>query len=231
MDLLIKALLYLHIGTGFASLVLFWLPIFLPKGGKGHRLVGKWYVYLMWVVVCTAAILSVKNLVIGNTNMGIFLGFISLITANPLWYGISVLRNKRTISARYRYTHLSFRTMIILSSIAMISYGISLKGGGGAVLMFIFGGLGLADIPRFIKDLRKPVEKIEWFKDHLVGMCTSGIAAYTAFFVFGANNYLQSVLSGYWGVIPWVAPTVIGITGIFLAVRYYRKKGAISSKG
>ena len=95
MEFIVKTLLFLHVTFGFTSLVLFWLPVFLKKGGKGHFIIGKLYVVAMWIVVATAALLSVKNVIIGKYFMSAFLGFISLITANPLWYGMAILKKKQ----------------------------------------------------------------------------------------------------------------------------------------
>ena len=99
METLSKALLSTHVIAGFISLVLFWIPIFTKKGGKIHTLVGKIYIYLMWIVVISAGILSVENAYQGNYLMASFLGFLTLITSNPLWYG--------TVS----YTHLTLPTI------------------------------------------------------------------------------------------------------------------------
>lgn len=228
MDFISNALLSLHIITGFISIVLFWIPIFTRKGGKNHRLIGKLYVRLMWIVVLSAAILSIENLLTGQPIMGAFLGFVALITANPLFYGIAILKQKKGLSSTYQTLHLLFKASIVLTGIALIAYGISLGGQGTAVLMFIFGGLGVADLPGLIRDLRNPPKEVEWFKEHLVGMCTSGIAAYTAFFVFGASRFFQALFPGYWAVIPWVAPTVIGVIGIRYTVNQYRKKNVIA---
>ena len=228
MEIVLKALLYLHIITGFASLVIFWIPIFTRKGGINHRRLGKIYVQLMWIVVATAAILSVKNLIIGNTIMGAFLGFISLITASPIWYGVAILKHKQGLSDAYRRNHLLFHLAIVITAFALIAYGIYLRGEGAAVLLFIFGGLGLTDLPKVIRNLKSPPQKAEWLKEHLIGMCSSGIAAYTAFLVFGANQFLHSYLPGYWAIIPWIAPGVIGTFGIRYGVNHYRKKRMIA---
>jgi hypothetical protein len=47
LEFIVKILLFPHVTFGFISLVLFWLPVFMRKGGKGHRVVGKLYVYAM----------------------------------------------------------------------------------------------------------------------------------------------------------------------------------------
>lgn len=227
MDLFFKALLGMHIAAGFTSLLLFWIPIFTRKGSLEHRRIGKLYVWLMWIVVSTAAILSIENLFTGQVNMALYLGFIALITADPIWYGVAILKHKKGVSDRFMHMHLAFQITIAIAGLGLILYGISIGGKGMAVLMFIFGGLGLSNIPGIIQTIKSPSDKFQWFKDHIVGMCTSAIAAYTAFFVFGGNQFFSSFLPGYWAIIPWVAPTFIGTFGIKYTVNHYRKKGAI----
>lgn len=229
MEFIIKTLLFLHVTFGFTSLALFWLPVFLKKGGKGHVMVGKLYVYAMWVVVGTAALLSIKNVIIGKYFMASFLGFISLITANPLWYGIAILKKDRIRSSMRG--RVLYESVILLYSVALLSaafYGIW-AGNDANVLLFIFGGLGLTSIPTMLKLRKTEPNEIDRVKEHMVGLLTSGIAAYTAFFVFGGYTWMSKLLPGMWGVLPWVAPGVVGGLGITLGVKYYRKRGMIKA--
>jgi len=227
MEIIAKALLFLHVSFGFTSLVLFWLPVFIKKGGKGHRTIGKLYVIAMWIVVGTAALLSVKNIIIGKYFMAVFLGFISLITANPLWYGMAILRPKVQDSVRFHWMRTAFDGVIALAGVLMLTYGIVLQGKNSAVLLIIFGCLGLTGIPSFFRNLKGPREKEDRIRLHMTGLLTSGIAAYTAFFVFGGYMWMEKIFPGMLGVIPWVAPGVVGAIGITLGVKYYRKRGLI----
>lgn len=231
METAIDILRILHIATGFISLIAFWIPVIVQKGGKAHRLSGKAYVVLMWIVSSTAAILSVKNVWIGDYQKAAFLGFIAMITAHALWYGIAILNNKKEQKARYQLGRIIFSSTIVASAFALIAYGFALQAEGAGVLMFIFGGLGLTELPNLINRLRTPSTRMPWLKEHIVGMCSSGIAAYTAFFVFGGSQFFSSVLPGYWGIIPWVAPGLIGTFGIRYAVkRFVRKPGLKAAK-
>ena len=224
MEVISKGLLSMHVIAGFGSLVLFWLPMFTRKGGKWHRLIGKAYVWLMWIVVSTAAILSVENLVQGNYVIAAFLGFLSVITANPLWFGISVLKNKEELSLSYRKAHLAFNIVIFLFGVVLIGYGIALKASGVGVLMLIFGFLGVANIGSIIKAIKTPRTHTNWFDDHLTELITTGIAAYTAFLVFGARQFLEGMITGYWSIIPWLLPTVLGMVGIRFARKYFKSE-------
>jgi len=230
MEFIVKALLFLHVSFGFTSLVLFWLPVFLKKGGKGHVISGKLYVIAMWVVVSTAALLSIKNMIIGKYFMAAFLGFIALITANPLWYGMAILRPRSQQTKRFQATHTVLDGLMSITGLLLLCWGIYLGGKGNAVLLLIFGGLGCTVIPSFIKKLTKPYQDEDRIKGHMVGLLTSGIAAYSAFFVFGGYTWMQQILPGMWQVVPWVAPGIIGAIGITYGVKYYRRKGLVMDR-
>lgn len=220
MDTISKALLTIHIFAGFSSLVLFWIPIFLKKGSDWHIKIGKIYMVLMWIVVISAAILSIKNIIIGSYIMASFLGFLALITANPLWYGIAILKNKNGLSLNYRKKHMTFNILITIAGLALLLFGIYLKGQNAGLLMIIFGILGLSTGKEVVSMYRNPKEKSNWIVEHIDGMLTSGIAAYTAFAVFGAGSFMENVFQGYWSILPWIMPTILGTIGL----RYYKNK-------
>lgn len=228
METIAQILLYIHITIGFASLILFIIPIISRKGGKLHRRIGKLYVLGMWVVVSTAAILSIYDLFIGKINQGIFLGFISCLSARPLWYGIAILKEKKNISNSYIRIKLILDSILLFIGILLVIYGILLqsRGEGTGVLMLIFGGLGITTLSDVKKGLKGIPDGNNWIQTHLIGMMISGITAYTAFFVFGGNSYLRAYLDGYWGVIPWILPTIIG----FPIIKYWKRKYASKQK-
>ena len=69
-----------------------------------------------------------------------------------------------------------------------------------------------------------PVPKRAWMYEHLGAMLGSGIAFHTAFAVFGSTRLFDIGLTGWVAIIPWIAPTAIGIPAIFLWTRHYRLK-------
>ena len=225
MEQLSKLMLGVHVFCGFSSLVLFWVPIFTKKGGKAHRLVGKAYVYLMWVVVITAFLLSIENLVQGYYAVAAFLGFLSLISCNPLWYGIAILKHKKALTPGYRNIHLTFNILIFVSGLALLAYGLYLGGKNLGILMIIFGILGLGAGGDILREYRNPQFTANWYKEHYKGMITTAIAAYTAFAAFGGREFFADLLTGYWMILPWVLPTVIGIS----IIRYMERQGAMPS--
>ncbi|MEM6807016.1 MAG: hypothetical protein AAF696_36785 [Bacteroidota bacterium] len=216
-----------HVIAGFISLVLFWLPIFTRKGGKAHRKIGILYVYCMWFVVISAGILSVKNVIIGDHTSAIFLGFLTFITGNPLWYGVAILKNKRGISDQYKRIHFAINGVIILFGLMMITYALLNLDKGVSILMLFFGLLGVSSLPQMIRDYKTQLAGKSWFKEHYVGMVTTGTAAYTAFFAFGGRQYLDGILTGYWQILPWILPTILTFVGLYFARKYYEKKGIL----
>jgi hypothetical protein len=222
MEIIAKTLLAGHIGAGFTSLILFWVPVFTRKGGINHRRVGNYYVWAMWWVVISAALLSFKNVLIGDMLMAAFLGFLALITGKPLWLGISALNNKSHQSHGYRCAQLIMSGLVVVSGLGLIGYGVALGGTGVAVFMIIFGVLGLASIFDFVANLDKHAVPKHWLEEHIASMCITGIAAQTAFLAFGAQSMFSQLYGSYWSVVPWVAPTVVGIIGIRVAITRYK---------
>ncbi len=217
-----NTLIYLHIFAGGLSLALFWLPVVSRKGGISHRQVGRYYVNAMWVVVGTAVLLSVLNWLNGETILAIFLGFLALLTANPLWHATAVLQEKGQVSLRFRKLSLVYELALGIAGLALVLYAFSLSNPTLKALMIIFGSLGLLSLPRAITAWRTPVAKIDWIGEHIEGICGTGIAAYTAFFAFGGRRFFEDLLPGMWMVLPWIIPAIVGTVGI----RWARKKYA-----
>lgn len=230
MEAITKVLLATHVFIGMTSIILIWIPIFLKKGSKYHILIGKTYVFLMWVVVLSAGLLSIKNILIGEFVMAAFLGFLAIITANPLWYGIAILKNKKGLSDSYRKKHMAFNGLIAVTGVLLFAYGIFLEGQNAGILMIIFGILGMSSGKDVLDSYRGKNENKSWIEEHISGMLVSGIAAYTAFAVFGGRNFFSEYLNGYWSILPWVMPTIVGLIIIKYYKNSYLKKKSISTK-
>ncbi|MEM9821591.1 MAG: hypothetical protein AAF985_10985, partial [Bacteroidota bacterium] len=145
----------------------------------------------------------------------------------PLWYGIAVLKHKKELSPGYRRIHMAFNIMIFLSGLALLCYGLTLGGRQLGPLMIIFGILGISSGIDIIREYRNPQFTANWYKEHYKGMIITAIAAYTAFITFGGRSFFAELLSGYWMIIPWVGPTVIGIAIIRYMDRQHKKRKAL----
>lgn len=219
-EILNSILLPVHIFFAFGSLVIFWIPVFTKMGGDAHRKTGKAYVISMWVVVITSIWLSFNNILEGQYYFAAFLGFIAVITANPLWYGMAILKNKKGRTKSYNQKQMAFNVFIALTGLALFITGMNIGADNGGILLMIFGILGMTTGVAIFKDLRNPPTEANWLFTHVRGMIVSGIATYTAFFAFGGRTLFEHILTGHWMILPWVAPTVIGI----IIMRRVRKK-------
>lgn len=220
MQAIFDMILPFHILMGVLSLVLFWVPVFSKKGGMVHKKSGKGFVWAMWLVLITSVLLCIIRCIQGHHHIASFLAFISLITAQPLWYGIAVLRSKERITPRMITIRRVLLWSIMLAGLGMLVASFVLPGGLLNTLMMIFGILGLLSGRKAFWSDEAFQSKYYWLIDHIDGMITSGIAAYTAFFAFGGRTMLAHWLEGQWQVLPWVLPTVIGV----ISIRTLKKK-------
>lgn len=217
-------ILKLHIPAGFISLILFWIPVFTKKGGNTHRKVGIWYFRTMWVVVATAAILSVLNIILGKYFQAAFLGFLTVLSGHPLWYSYEILNQKKVWSDRYFFIRKVFSWALFITSLGMIGTAFYLRFQGFGLLFAFFGLLGIGAIRDALMTKEVAMDKEKWLPMHLSGTIISGVAAYTAFLAFGAGTMFADLLPGTLQVIPWILPTVIGVVFIKLQKKKYNLK-------
>lgn len=223
MELFTRILLAIHVIAGFTSIFIFWLPMLTKKGGRIHKLSGKLYVYAMWVVTLSAMMLCVKNVVIEKYNSALFLGFLSFITAGPLWYGITILKHRNGPSIRLKKIQLALNIVILGMAVFMILYNTFVLD-GRHILMYIFGGLGLTALPAIIRYSKGKTNGRNHIQEHAIGMVTTAIAGYTAFFAFGGRNFFGEIFTGNLMIIPWVLPGVLGtIANIYCGRKYASK--------
>lgn len=230
-----QALLILHVSAGFTSLGLFFIPIFARKGGKLHNRVGRIYVYGMWTVIITALLMCGIRYYQGNYIQALFLGYLALLTSQPLYHAVAILKNKRKKSVGMRRIDFSLRLALALCSPLLIGFGLEWWGPGGHPLLIVFGGIGgFAAIPSIVKDIRGTHQPYNWLEEHLSGMLVSAIAAFTAFFSFGGNRIFGTAFSGNLQLLTWIAPTVIGVAAIRIykyRLRQKKQKGAAAGAG
>ncbi len=224
MESIHRYLTIIHIIAGSFSLILFWIPVITKKGGKTHRKVGIWYYRTMWVVVVTAAILSVINTILGNYTAAIFLGYLTVLSGYPLWYSYEILNQKKAWTDRYFYIRKAFTWILFIAGLVMIGGAIYFKFQEVGVLMAFFGLLGISAIRDALMTKEVAMEKEKWLKMHITGTIISGIAAYTAFLAFGGRAFFADLLPGAFQVIPWILPTVLGVIFIKLQKKKYKLK-------
>jgi len=216
-----RYLLGFHIIAGSISLITFLIPLFVKKGGNIHRKVGWVYVYTMWAVIISALLLSIINIFTKDYTSALFLGFLAVLTATPLWSAIAILSNKKNLSHRYINIKkiLSGFTFVFGVANFIAAFVIGFKH-SMAVLLIFFGIIGCLTGKDVLQSAEKLNTQTNWLNEHLSGMITGGIAAYTAFFAFGGSSFFGNLFSGYGMIVPWVSPTIIGM----ILIKRYKKK-------
>ncbi len=246
MQMFYQGLLGLHVLLGTVGLVAFWTPALTRKGGKLHRKAGWFYVWAMLGMVASAALLSVLLITLPlvihparagataaqitrhATNIragGAFFGYIALLTFTAGWQGIRVLSAKKGIGEMRTPFNIGLNVVNVVAGLGGIYMGLQM----GQPLFVIFGAIAFAPAAIFLNRLRRNREaKMYWFMEHISGMLTTGIAAYTGFFVNGGARLMSHLFAHAPGLqyIPWVAPTIIGSFCIARLQRVYRRKFA-----
>ena len=236
MEWLMDGVRLIHVGAGFVGLAAFWVPVFTRKGASRHRLFGKVFKYSAYIVL-TAAFVSVGYHIVdallrgvspgdapGQFGFVVFLGYIAIATAVVLRHGLTVLEHKRSLSEMNRPLDRGLAWTAIGASVVIIAYAVYYNP-PNAILLYALSPLGLL-IGRGILAAVKAEEGPQraWFYEHMGSMIGTGIAFHTAFAVFGSLQLWDLGLSGWIAVIPWVAPTLLGMPAIFIWTRHYQKK-------
>jgi hypothetical protein len=198
------------------------VPLVTKKGSRRHRLFGKVFSRAMMVVAVTGIPLIVDR-ISRDTQFGLFLIQIFVLTAMSVWFGLRALQAQpNTPQQRFTAERIG----------AAVALGLSLAGFAFAAWrqVLVFGGFGALTSMLALQWLRfflKPyAEPQKWLLMHLLGMCTLAIAAVTAFAVTNAAT-LGVPHSLRWLV--WLGPPVLGGVGIGIWQRVWRARfGAVA---
>jgi hypothetical protein len=238
---LFQALRMIHIGFGTVALVVFWVPIAAPKGGKLHVRIGWTYVVCMSVVVLTAFTMSglayrfplevrhfnhvlsaaeAVNYTEAAHRFATFLAFLGGVTLAAGWQGIGVLRTRKNPNGLRNPFTLALNAAIVLAAIAVLSMGLHTNN-----WTFIgMSAVGLVSAGNLAYLMRKPQTKMHWWYEHVSSMIATAIAGYTAFLVFGGARLMPGLAASRYYVVIWLLPTAIGTPAIALTIAYYRRK-------
>ncbi len=224
----------LHIGAGFVGLAAFWLPLFAKKGGRVHKTAGNVFKYCAYIVLAAAvaglavyfAQAAAAGVAWNDPQLAflIFLSYLTYVTYLSLHQGLQVLSAKRDLSSLNSPWNRLLAFGAIGLSVAIVAYAVSFRP-SNQILLFalsplgILGGLGVLTTIRG----QRPESKA-WFYEHMGNMIGCGIAFHTAFAVFGSQAIFNLSLPGWMQVIPWIAPTLIGVPAITIWTRYYQRK-------
>ena len=155
--------------------------------------------------------------------MSLFLLMLSVLVYTSLRHGILALRQKTEPGALRHAPH-----RLLIGALGALGAIVGILGLiNTAVLLMIFGGISVAAAFSMRRDtlVEQPDRKARLVA-HFNGLIGSGIGVYTAFFAFGGSRFLAEVLPGYWQVVPWVLPAIIGTIIINRLEKSYKRPAA-----
>jgi hypothetical protein len=239
---LFQGLRWIHIAAGTVALIVFWIPVSLSKGSRGHIRAGWIYVACMAVIVLTAFLMSgltfadplgvraithpltdqeTARLIHTSRLFAIFLSYLAAVTLAAGWQGVWVLRTRRNPKSFRTPFNLTLNGAVVLSALAVLAMGLKFRYAPFIALSpvgLVVGGGNLSYL------LRGPQSPMHWWYEHLGAMITTGIAGYTAFIVFGGSRLFPGLSSSRYYTIFWILPTLVGSPAIALTVRFYKRK-------
>ncbi len=234
MEAIFNAIVLFHIVAGSIGLASFWLPVFARKRKGLHTKAGKIFAYAMLVTAISAAIAAVLTLIaplithpeISSRHVvslravnGLMLLYLSAITFGAAFTGLRAVRMKRSWGSHRDIGELCVHGVSFLLALSVLVIGWHLD----SALMMGMSVIGLIGAPiNFHRIAAVPNQGQEWKYQHMSSMLAAGIAAHTAFLIFGSSRFIDSSLGG--SVWVWLAPTLIGVPAMMIWTRTLRRK-------
>jgi hypothetical protein len=224
---MLTSILALHIAAGSVALAAMWVPMVARKGAPLHRRAGWLFVAAMAAVSATALVLAGARFLVDARaearQAGLFLLFVSVLTAASVSTGVRVLRAKRRTGLHLDWWDVGLSALLAASSAGLAVYGLA----AGRTLFVVFAGIGLANgVGQLLYWLRPPASPMHWWFQHMSSMLGGCIAAATAFLVVNAERWGLGTFS----LLVWIAPSVVGTPAIALWSAYYRRKFSGASR-
>jgi len=200
---IIQILIILHATLGGIALTSGAIAILSKKGGKTHKLSGKFFFYAMLLAALDALVISILP-----NHVSPFLFSIGVFSTYFLLSGYRSLTFKKQ-HRKLVLDKIISGTTVILGAV-MIVYPLSSQGAFNIILSVF----GIAAIIFGLRDLLlyRNSEKLkkDWLKMHLGKMMGAYISASTAFFV------VNGIMPGIWN---WFVPSIIGSSYIVFWMR------------
>lgn len=240
MNLLYAVILPLHAAMGLFGLAVFWAPIVVRKGGENHRRYGRLFVGLMTGVALSGVVLAAllwwdpvavkasaatvpedRQRLIGQYREASYLLFLlGVLLLNSTRQAVETLRAKA--DRRRLRSPANVGLLMLLLATASIMSIVGYRAGN--VIFMAFAGIGLfVSLNSLWYTFKPAIRRNEWMLHHVGNILGAGIAAHTAFLVFGARTWMSDIFPPGWHYLPWLAPSVIGGLAIALINRHLAK--------
>lgn len=211
-----------HGAVAIIGLLAFWVPVFAKKGGSVHRAAGKLFLLSMLLVTLTGVPLALLLLVNGQWVFAVFLLYLAVLLAASTASAWAAIKLKGEPERYFGRIHLAVAWLIFASGA-----GVSLLGYFfNEMLLVMFGCIGPFVAFDMFKRRRAARAANWWLLEHFGGMIGGGIATHVAFAAFGLRRLWPAYasLDGWIGILPWVAPVVIGVIATVILENCYTRK-------
>lgn len=232
-NLLVRALLIIHVLAGTTALFAGPAAMVAKKGGKAHRLSGKIYFWAMFAIFVSAvAVLFYRP----NT----FLLVVSIFSFYAALTGYRILYRKRPERQPAGRLDWACAALMALAGAGFVAWGLAVMAGLTsfgvparadirglpAAFPILAVAFGLASVRFAGSDiygyLRPDPRRNGWWFTHMLRMLTGYIGTVTAF----SAQQISPQLPPAYSWLAWALPTLIGLPGIYLWMRVYRRKFA-----
>lgn len=242
LELIHMTALVVHIAIGSVALIIFWLPIIEKKGSAFHKRSGQWFVWGMTAVSLSGILMSSLVFIdplairdpqglmtlaqanqaaeVGRSSSAFLfmLSFLVLCTTRQSSLALVARANRDVLKTPL---HLFCICMLVVSAFYVGYVGLQRT----SMLYEIFSVLSIVSALGMLRYIyKRDLKKSEWIIEHLTNIVASGIAAYTAFFVFGGQSFLNHLVPGDYQILFWIMPGVIGATISRTFAVKYRKQ-------
>ncbi|WP_242111688.1 hypothetical protein [Luteimonas aquatica] len=206
-----RLLVIVHGLIGLIALLSFWSAALLRKGGLWHRRVGRVYLFAMAGILLTAVPIAVAIFLDKRPVAGVFLGFLSVITAAGVWNQWRSIRDRQDVA---RYTGPVFVGLGLLSlASGLLVLGFGLKTGTGLLAGFSLVGIlgGGAQLYKRRHRTRLAARPRWWMIEHYTAVLGNGIATHIAFLAIGLPRLLPAVEGETLQALAWFGPLLVAV--------------------
>lgn len=215
---------------GVGGLVAMLGPLVTLKGSALHRRLGWVFVACMGGASATAVALAAMRLWQGSSAgtldlrsaaFSIFLMNVAVLTGVSMWHGLRVLGQKKRTTWSRNVLDIGMSAVLVLVSAGVLWVAAKT----GVAVLFTLPIVGLVLGTRQLWELlTTPRDRMFWWFSHMGGMIGGCIAAATAALVVNTNAVQGVIAVPGWAL--WIAPTVVGVGGLAVWMRRYRRQFA-----
>jgi uncharacterized membrane protein len=203
MERIYEILLAIHIAAGFTGLLSGLLNMSMKKGGKTHRMVGKFFVGGMMIS-------SIIALIMASIKINYFLFVVGIFTIYLVGTGNRYIYLKMLGKSQKPKMIDWLLTMgMFLMGIAFIMLGVNLlkeQNNSFGIVPIVFAFVGFGSVREDILNYRGRMKSTKfWLKAHISRMSGGFIAASTAFLAVNAAKIPLEIPT----FVYWLLPTIL----------------------